>query len=1020
MRDSEITEIYDIVEKAILAHASSAVVPCGTTRQNVKAAVREVMRDNPGIFWFSHQWTFDKDTNHILLRYTLSKDRARKASKSIDDVVENDFFQGRKEVMMTWPEARRVAYVYKWVAGYCCHSVHSAYNQTIYGVFVHRNSVCTGIAKATQHLLKQLDIESRLVFGRLHNSDSTSLHCWLMVKVEGRWYHHDPTFALPSLAGLLRHSGEEEIVSDGLVVWNGFLTNTEAIQRTRTIEEADTLPLCADCLLDKSLSDVDVKLLREPNENGNYRGCLLAFGKSADIYQHRSGYVVKVFHRDVGAKLLEQERAIMSRLKGCKHLLQIDDTDNEKNGLVIEQATPLTDLLRCHYYQLTAQGLCLLLRDVVEGIMECRERGVIYRDIHPANIYMTTDGSYKLGDFGSCYIQGQSPCEEGGLASKWFMAPETYKKGIFDERSQVYMVAMVAYYLLNNSRPPFWDDNREGALDVRMSGEAITMPATLVRISAPGSAGTMFLDVSEDDFGDNIVSDKTFAEALQLFLAEALSFEPDRRYSNLVELLRAIEGIRKLTIDHSEGDECDCDSEEGDSGGSAYVIPGDNPLLIYDGSDSELSDDAIREGRAKCATLDLDAKSPTPNSCSPRETNGFMLVSDGGQSDTTLSDDTSGFLYDLADEIEPYVADFCTTEAPFYMTMRGTEQEGGKAWPEDLPRTSPGLARSAPPSQHRRSSYEALPKAQPSESPEYTYGPIIPENVKTSIPRVSVPISSILSFCASPFRKETRSEDVYSSVFAPAEVKKGTNMLVQVFLHTAKHKERVQSIASQADKNAEKRGYTPLSCKMKKGDKADVEINIYGEKLIKSEKKSIVWNGEYTQCSFRHFVNQSTAADNLYCEVNIYVNGVPVGCTSFLTEIVSHEAQNIYARQDAKRFEKIFVSYSHLDYERVKYLVQGFRAQGIDYFFDRDRLRSGDVYNERIFGYIDKADLFMLCWSENARKSTYVEREIKRALSHAYPQVAADCATLRMHPVSIEPRADLPPYMRDIYHFEEL
>ena len=245
-------------------------------------------------------------------------------------------------------------------------------------------------------------------------------------------------------------------------------------------------------------------------------------------------------------------------------------------------------------------------------------------------------------------------------------------------------------------------------------------------------------------------------------------------------------------------------------------------------------------------------------------------------------------------------------------------------------------------------------------------------------------------------------------------------MLVQVFLHTASNKGKVQIIASQADKNAERRGYTPLSCKMKKGDKADIEINIYDKKLIKSERKSIVWSGEFTQCSFRHFIDEDLEADNLYCEVNVYVNGVPVGCTSFLTDIVAHEVQNIYAKPDATRFEKIFVSYSHQDYDRVKYLVQGFRAQGIDYFFDRHNLRSGDVYSERIFEYIDKADLFMLCWSANAQKSEYVKTEIERALSHVYPQVARDSETLKIRPISIEPRADFPPSMRDIYHFEEL
>lgn len=71
--------------------------------------------------------------------------------------------------------------MYKWIALYCNYTIHSAHNQTIYSVFVHRHSVCTGIAKAAQYLLKLLGFESRLVFGKMNNSAEDSRHCWLVV-----------------------------------------------------------------------------------------------------------------------------------------------------------------------------------------------------------------------------------------------------------------------------------------------------------------------------------------------------------------------------------------------------------------------------------------------------------------------------------------------------------------------------------------------------------------------------------------------------------------------------------------------------------------------------------------------------------------------------------------------------------------------------------------------------------------------------------------------------------------------
>ena len=59
----------------------------------------------------------------------------------------------------------------------------------------------------------------------------------------------------------------------------------------------------------------------------------------------------------------------------------------------------------------------------------------------------------------------------------------------------------------------------------------------------------------------------------------------------------------------------------------------------------------------------------------------------------------------------------------------------------------------------------------------------------------------------------------------------------------------------------------------------------------------------------------------------------------------------------------------------------------VDVFFDKHRLKSGYIYSEEIFNFINKADTFVLCWSENAAQSEYVEKERKAALvDFALPQ----------------------------------
>ena len=79
------------------------------------------------------------------------------------------------------------------------------------------------------------------------------------------------------------------------------------------------------------------------------------------------------------------------------------------------------------------------------------------------------------------------------------------------------------------------------------------------------------------------------------------------------------------------------------------------------------------------------------------------------------------------------------------------------------------------------------------------------------------------------------------------------------------------------------------------------------------------------------------------------------------------------------------------------------------------------MFPQKIQDYINSADLFILCWSENASNSEYVQKERLQALGRAYPQVQPEqAAMLRIYPMSIEPRAELPSDMKNYYHFGEI
>lgn len=81
----------------------------------------------------------------------------------------------------------------------------------------------------------------------------------------------------------------------------------------------------------------------------------------------------------------------------------------------------------------------------------------------------------------------------------------------------------------------------------------------------------------------------------------------------------------------------------------------------------------------------------------------------------------------------------------------------------------------------------------------------------------------------------------------------------------------------------------------------------------------------------------------------------------------------------ASPYRSIFVSYAHADREIVDRLERAAIAIGDTYLRDTKILRSGEEWSPAVLGHIDDADVFQLCWSEDAKRSQYVEQEWQHA-----------------------------------------
>ena len=996
----------------------------------VRHAIRWVLRDNPDIFWFAHQYHYDKANSTIHFQYTFSEERVKTIQQSINDVIDNDFCI---EYVKKLNQQEQVAYIYKWLVTYCTYNTNSAYNQSIYSVFVRRNSVCTGYAKAAQHLFNLLGIESQLVFGRLHNDKEDGRHCWNLVKVNNEYFHFDACFGDSILDNVAFQSGVQELFKIDDINYNFLCTSTDEMLKTRSIEDIETLP---ECPISWSRNLIISLARTEIKNREKIKGCLLShIGSSADIYlcTKDKNTILKVFRPNCKTTSRE-EFHYMQQLKGCHHLLQYNEdyTDIAQNTVAIEQSTPIVDLLCSHYYELSLKGLIKMATDVALAWKECQERGVLYRDIHVCNIYRSDDGTFKLGDFGSC--TNKFDLKET-VGNQWFMAPETFVSGIFTESSAVYSISMVMYFILNNLRPAFWKPGCEDeALRTRMNGCELPTPIGCINIPP-------HLKTKLDNF----------------FRSTSASL-PKERISSIEEFIYELEKLTSYCGDpdyviHRKGISLTFDLDAGNSHRLDerwnYIPPyarhryamGDEVEQMcttailgptYDCTLDVVSDDGGRSvdqvedfaitrgyysGECDCIEKNFTYESVCPLKTSPDEASLKNLKIAYEKTIKCLTQEQEQ-LKSVHSQIDKLKKKKDQVEAQMKKSSLVSAAEGGLASLLGRFLIIPGM-------------FAAYPVASSNESTDANQEVLLEcdKELKTKMSLAQMSEKRIDGFLQQKnnlekelanLEEQNRYNEVYSSIFAPAEVKRKSHLQVQVYLHLSEEIQKVKSLAKESDKNAKRRGYIPLSFKLRKGDNVDVEFNVNGETRLISERKSVIWQGSFTKCSFDYFVPKDIDVYDLSCVVSLSANRIPLGEMRFITKIVDSPRQ-LNPEINAHKYNKVFISYSHLDESKVRYLHEGLQLGSVPHFFDRKSLKAGDVFPQVIKDYIDSADLFILCWSENASKSEYVRKERLQALERAFPQIKPEQdAKLRIYPISIEPRADLPSDMKGVYNFEEI
>ena len=103
---------------------------------------------------------------------------------------------------------------------------------------------------------------------------------------------------------------------------------------------------------------------------------------------------------------------------------------------------------------------CDIMYQLCSAVYYAHQHGVIHRDIKPQNVFITPDGTIKLGDFGIATFQNSAHITRSDVVvgSVHYLAPEVSEGNVATPQSDIYSLG-ITFFELVTGRLPFDDDS---------------------------------------------------------------------------------------------------------------------------------------------------------------------------------------------------------------------------------------------------------------------------------------------------------------------------------------------------------------------------------------------------------------------------------------------------------------------------------------------------------------------------------------------------------------------------------
>lgn len=153
-------------------------------------------------------------------------------------------------------------------------------------------------------------------------------------------------------------------------------------------------------------------------------------------------------------RMIEAEQSALQVLKHeaivrLYHVLQT----NKEVDLIYEycEQGSLSKVMKHHFF--SEPEVLKVLHDLSAALVVLKEHAVVHRDIKPENI-LVKNGQVKLADFGLCMV-GAASAEDSftHIGSFAFMAPESLSSFVYNSKTDVYSLGLLAFELLSGKLP---------------------------------------------------------------------------------------------------------------------------------------------------------------------------------------------------------------------------------------------------------------------------------------------------------------------------------------------------------------------------------------------------------------------------------------------------------------------------------------------------------------------------------------------------------------------------------------